>query len=559
MKNLINALQKGNLKPRERALLLVHNAVKLETTGKEILTEADKQAVKSWTPIDNAEAKEYNRFISAWEIAGMAELDAQTTFLNAKVAYWRARNWLTRLIDTPSVKAVKEAIERFKHVIPTTLEEANRIAKLQREAKIKAGWDYGHTIYRVTMDELDKDLKADILMLYVEAETETSFLDDEEYLANLYGDKGELTEADKQDLAQKIARAGYNKYANEYQTWHYFASIPTEELYLKWADKRKLRDAILEQTREGDEPDVGHEAFTKTITKYAKDHNTTPEDELTAVALEWVNNGVLDEYLPMFKDTSREAYEGQTKRPINEIYTAWIEAKAKTRAKIDQLVGEGQLEREGDTIAGESLYNYQGDIKYLSTFKERADRYEPSGGYVFDPKNANKCLDGEFLIGDLDDEGNLTWFSGAYEIKQMEDFIDSVIRISEIVEGNKRELTIDKDVMSDLVEASKQLTLHYAILLSFKEIFDRLSVTYGIDLTYKVKDWIETTEQFIEHHNQFFKIMADAVTPHQRMITPQLATEIKDDPTIKISETKPDYGRTKGYVERFENTLGKDF
>ena len=67
MKDLTALLSKGNLTPKERILLWVANQVSEEKDGKPILTAADKHAlVRGWTPKDNNEAREYNRYNDGW-------------------------------------------------------------------------------------------------------------------------------------------------------------------------------------------------------------------------------------------------------------------------------------------------------------------------------------------------------------------------------------------------------------------------------------------------------------------------------------------------------------
>ena len=89
-KNITALLQKGDIKPKERVLLLVANQVSEEKDGKSILTEADKHALsEGWTPKDNNEVREYNRFNEGWRLAVFAEMDAQTTFLITKAEHFR--------------------------------------------------------------------------------------------------------------------------------------------------------------------------------------------------------------------------------------------------------------------------------------------------------------------------------------------------------------------------------------------------------------------------------------------------------------------------------------
>ena len=77
-KNITALLQKGDIKPKERVLLLVANQVSEERDGKSILTEADKHALsEGWTPKDNNEVREYNRIYRDWET------DRKSTRLNS--------------------------------------------------------------------------------------------------------------------------------------------------------------------------------------------------------------------------------------------------------------------------------------------------------------------------------------------------------------------------------------------------------------------------------------------------------------------------------------------
>jgi len=62
-KNITRLLQKGNIKPKDRVLLLVADDVSRERDDKALLTEADKYSLsEGWTPKDNNEVKEYNLY-----------------------------------------------------------------------------------------------------------------------------------------------------------------------------------------------------------------------------------------------------------------------------------------------------------------------------------------------------------------------------------------------------------------------------------------------------------------------------------------------------------------
>ena len=69
-KNITSILQRGNIKPSDRVKLLVADMASKERDGKTLLTEADKHALsEGWTPKNNEEVREYNRFNEGWKLS----------------------------------------------------------------------------------------------------------------------------------------------------------------------------------------------------------------------------------------------------------------------------------------------------------------------------------------------------------------------------------------------------------------------------------------------------------------------------------------------------------
>src|SRR5579859_6561281 len=91
-KDISSLLQRGNMTPKQRVLLMVADSVSEERTGKRILTEAEKHALgEGWRPDNNDQVDEYNRYNQGWKIIGCSELDAQTTFMNAQIVYFQEK------------------------------------------------------------------------------------------------------------------------------------------------------------------------------------------------------------------------------------------------------------------------------------------------------------------------------------------------------------------------------------------------------------------------------------------------------------------------------------
>ncbi len=586
MKNLTNALQKGNLKPKERVLLLVHNAVKEETTGKGILSEAEKHAISDgWQPTNNEQVKEYNRYNQGWKTAGFAELDAQTTFLETKIIFLQEGKISLFLYMYPFYREAKLWLDKLDIIKPVTIEQANEIVKKQREIKLKEGQNFDYAVYLLAFESLDKAIQKDLETLYDEVGYDHTYLDQEEALYDLLKGKDKPTAEDKDKIADLIVDRAYNKFAKEWQLWHYYASIPLKEIGKKWIDKRGVKiqkpseygieDSLFNEARKKIEKaqkkelsteealkEFISEGLTTTLKAYAKNHKTTVRGELKEVVREWLDNGLLEEYEPLFKSTSKEAYNGKTKLPHNELFKLWLEAKDKARETLEGLIKEGKLKREGSTITGDSLYSFKGkSYKFIEEFKKDADRYNANLGIVYaddDPDHKGQYQDRELLITELNKEGKPHPINfSQMAIAHIKTYINGVGLLKETEVDGERVIEFNDERFTETMKkTTKGLKDHYAILLSFKELFRRLSKTYGIDLSYKIDKWIEETEGFIDDHNETLKM---ATKKGFSEITDNKVVRFKEDFYIDKDKVKPDQERVAGYFKELEDLLGDDF
>ena len=586
MKNLTNALQKGNLTAKERVILLVHNAVKEEREGKGILAEAEKHALSDgWQPTNNEQVREYNRYMKAWRTVGFAELDAQTTFLETQSFYNQEKQATSHLLLYPFFRNAKEWFERLDTILPVNVKRALEIIEKQKQVKLESGMDFDYAVYQLAYELTDKQTQEDLKTLYEEVAYDHQYLDQEEALYNLLNGKDSLTTADKEKLATMIVRAGYNSFAKKWQFWHYYASIPLKEIGKRWLDKRgikpteptgerekttldRARKRVEEVRGEQITPEEALKEYTAenletTITEYATAHNTTVDDELKAVVLEWIDEGLLTDYEPIYKSTSTQTHNGKTKQPHNEVFTKWLEAKTKAKATLEGLVKEGKLAREGDTITGESLYTFTGDYDFIKKHKEYIDRYDANLGIVYeddDPEHKGRHIDRELLICDTDEAGKVRPLSMFDMAKSnLEGYFDVMGLVTETEEKGERVISFKEDVFNEIVRNTTELLRNnYAILLAFKAIFDRATKTYRIDLSYKINRWIGEAEGFIDSHNQ---ALQTATERRFYEIQSKKKVRIKEDWYIdkeKI-QAQPSHERVKGYFKEFEDTLGSDF
>jgi len=99
IKVLLQKLQKGNLRPRERVLLLVGNQINKEKYGKNILTKTDIKTIRNdWKPKNLKEMNEYNRFSEGWRTICYVELDARVTHLQSINTILMANNYISQIV-----------------------------------------------------------------------------------------------------------------------------------------------------------------------------------------------------------------------------------------------------------------------------------------------------------------------------------------------------------------------------------------------------------------------------------------------------------------------------
>jgi len=389
MKNLATLLKKGDLTPKERVLLLVHNTVNKDKTGKEILTEADKHALsEGWKPLNNTEVNEYNHYNNGWRTEGSLRLDAQTTYLNAQNSLLRS----SRLVDY--------GMWRDYHKKDTgllgnlNLDEDEILEFILKNTGLR----FDDFIYTYTFQSIDEDLKKDILALYQDAETENQYLEQEEIIADFFDGKEYLTPEAKEKLADLIVDLPHNKYAEIFAErglragawWFhgYFAELPTLEIAKKWADDNEVSYEARSETLADD--------LSLKIQDYAEKYKIDVRELLKKTVRTWLDDGLfVTEYAPIWNSTDKVTCNDEsTKLPHKEILKRWLKTKAEARTKVQKLIDDGQLEVEirykelfgvRDTIkiiTGKSLYNLGGDFAFALDFKKQVENLKSFGSLV---------------------------------------------------------------------------------------------------------------------------------------------------------------------------------
>lgn len=621
-KNLTALLQKGDIKPKERVMLLVHDLVSRMQTGKDALTEADRHALgSSWKPKDNNEVREYNRFLEGWRRAILAEeAEAQTIFLNAQTDHFRKLFLDIQLSFYPLYRDAKLRLESLEKIKVVDSKEAIEIFNKQRKVKLDDGQDLDYTIYLFAFESLSEDLQKDLKELYEEVEYDHEYLDQEEIIADLFNGKDTLTKEAKEKLAELVAERSYNDFAGEYQIYHYFADIPILEVAGRWAKEKGIKPtkkytereekAIKEVAKKEkiSEDEAKEKLFLENDLKdvlgnYARDNKTTTGAILKEACLKWLDEGLLTNiYTPLFNSDKKNTYGEDTKYPHNEIFREWLKAKKKARATLQELIDKGELkvverkqdetrfakrikkQREGigkaselykgeakqkaeadnkpyKVITGESLYNFKGDFKFIKEFKERVDRYDANLGILYaddDPEHRGDHLDRELLVADKTKEGKPAIFSlFGMAIKR----ITAIFEHTHFIREEKGELTFrDNDYKDFYKERRDGLVENYTKLLAFEEIFKRLSKTYEIDLTFRIKKWLEYLGDYIDHHNSSLKKALEGYGElDDNPLYLKYKLTLKENLFIDKEKIKPDQETLESNIKTFKDILGDDF
>jgi hypothetical protein len=240
-KNISSLLQRGNLTPKQRYLLLIQNDIEKTRTGKEILTEADIAGLQNWQAKTNEEAREWNKYNEGWKLGGRAGIEAEMLFMQTLAENYRKNIVATELIIYPFYREHLNALQALKKIKVVDIKEAIEITNKQREQKLKNGFSFDYAVYLLAYETLKDDYKQDLKTLYDEVEYDTEYLDNEEIIADLFNGKDELTKEAKEKIAELVAERSYNEFAKEYQLYHYFADIPIMEIAKKWAKEKGIK------------------------------------------------------------------------------------------------------------------------------------------------------------------------------------------------------------------------------------------------------------------------------------------------------------------------------
>lgn len=537
MKNLIAIMRDGDLQPKERVMLQVHNRVAKDRTGKEILTKSEIHALgEGWQPRDNEQVHKYNRYLNGANLIGSATLDAQTTYLGATNSLLRAGG----IIDMAVAKDGKDILDFCKRLN----KEDFAIKESPLDLVLRnSGLELERAIYQYAFENLSEDLRKDILALYPDARTERQYLDHEEAIATAFNGKTKLTGEVKEKLADLIVGSLYNKHAGllrklndssefsaDYFFSGYYGELPAFEILSKWAlynnqfpeKAEDLLQHIPEGKEYGNESEEVSDLFESIrkelapkLADYAEKRKRDVGEILKETLVRWMDEGLFTkDFTPIWNSNGKETCNGvDTKLPHKEVFKEWLKAKRKAEQTIYGLIDTGELTIEDRVetigrfrnaekvftqplrlITGESLYHLAGDYSFAVDYKKQADDLAGLGG----------------LIVFLRERGFL-----------------------------------------------KQ----YAVLLKFLELFTRFSKFYEVDLTYQIVGQIAAFKSDVEMLNSEIVVLRDILlqASYEKHKATFLIEVLVEDILMDLNLVTPDQSGADRYFKEFEKNFGDEF
>lgn len=601
-KNISSLLQRGNLTPKERYILLIQNDLEKAKADKGFLTEADIQGLQNWQAKTPAEAKEWNRYNEGWKLSGRAGIEAEFVYAETKAEHFRKNIIATELGIYPFYRDHLNALQALKKIKVVDIKEAIEITKKQRDQKLKNGVSFNYAVYKLALETLKDDYKQDLKTLYDSIEDDNEYLDNEEIIANLFNGKDELTKEAKEKIAELVAERGYNKHTKEYQLNLWYAGIPIMEIAKKWAKEKGIKPSTkdyewLEKIKGGlkkkgitketldkekaehnltgnyaDEEWLLTEKIKEILEQYARDNQTTPKEIIKATCLKWLDEGLLiKDYTPLFNSKQKNTYSGDTKHQHDELFKEWLKAKEKARETLKTLANKGDLEIRQDetgqdkTITGESVYSFKGDIKYFKKWSKWADEYTAGAGLIYadnDTEHKGENIDRELLITTQNKDGEPSTFSFfGRAIDTIERHFSTTRFLKETEKDGETYLEFKSEVIEKAFKETRQSIIDgYKKLLAFQEVFKRLSKTYKADLAFLINAKVEQVSEFIDTHNTYLgNALEDLYGFGIGFGLYKKPLKTRDDLFIEKNKLQADTKTLNEWTTKFEEILGDDF
>ena len=422
-------LERSDLSGKDRILLRIHDDINEMQTGKSILTESEIYNLgEGWTPENDFEAIEYNKYLNIWKPLRFLNTDIQTIFLNAVIDISAVEKVLLYFV----LKDPKE-YSRFLTDDLQQQEQDEAVSLLLENT----GFEYESVLHRMTFDSLSADIQEDLLALHSEAAYEPSYLRDEEHLSTILKDKESLNATEIDELTDIILDTINWEFEHEIVlnerffvrnlTHGYFTGVPMNIFVERMAHNLKITS--------GNEKEL--------IQKISKIDDI--KTHFRQAVKDEISKGIFfSEYVSLCNSTdTATCYGTDTKLPHNELIDAWINEKDKNKRLLQEHINSGKLilksrskkifsvETYEEIITGESMYHSDVDLPFVTEYKEQIEQMMFFGDLLYLVRNRNfvKCYQNVLAYHELIKkvsqiiEKDITFMSEKY-LKDLDEDID---------------------------------------------------------------------------------------------------------------------------------------
>jgi hypothetical protein len=331
MKSLTNILRRSNITPFERVKALVHNDIHREKTGKGHLSESDLYILtKGWMP-SRSEAIEYNKYINIVQLEDTMKMDAQMFLYRSEISLLRNQRVIDSLLS--HARKFKEKVET-EFLKDISHEESIKFVTAQTYL------EYLKVLHIFTFNSLPKDIQSDLLLLDEGSTSDYNYLSEQVFLYERFKNGDTLTKQDKDLIIDRIYSRMYYEGAKKikrstaekdgFLLHVFFAELPIKEIFIKLADD--LHIAYM------DKDEKFEESLLSAIELYAKSKNTSIESLIKEKIFLWLDDGLFTkEYSPIFMSERFDTWNGNTKNNHKKLFIAWYTELQKSKEYFQKL------------------------------------------------------------------------------------------------------------------------------------------------------------------------------------------------------------------------------
>jgi hypothetical protein len=330
MKDLTKIIQKGNLTPRERALLVIKHDAHLIKTGETLLSEADLVVLTtSWKPQSNYEADQYNKLISLWDTYQKLQVDMQTCYLTTQIA-------LLRFEHIASMFYYRKDNPKENFNLENLISEED-LPEFRTFFLEHSGYEYDRLVHLYTFHSLPENIQQDILLIDPNVTTDHSYFLDEERITRILGNKKVLTDEDADMLTKTIIDSV--PWGHELELLKTKISVKKVIFNMHFAGYPLMNFGKRLASRHNIQYDTEDEL---------RDKLSRLDDlkyKLEKVVRDAISDGsFFEEYTPLCKSNDHLTYEEETILPHDELMKLWLKMKDSVIKTIQLHLDNGELE-----------------------------------------------------------------------------------------------------------------------------------------------------------------------------------------------------------------------